>query len=708
MPKKKMTKEKDIDRNMFSELFEHISSGVAVYEVKDGGKDFIFKDINKAGEKIDRIRKEDVIGKSVAKLFPAIKEFGVYEIFRRVYKTGKPEEHPVSLYTDKRITGWRRNYVYKLSTGEIVSVFDDRTREKDTEELLKTSEEFSYNLMKNSPTPIIVMNADYSMRYVNPAFEKIIGYKLKDMISEKQPYAWWYEKKFKDVDKFLEEIPKKRVSYYSIPILTRSGKTRYLDITTTPVKDKKKLRYILGIGIDVTEKRERENIIESERNKFKSLIEGLSGTEIGIDIVGLDYNIYYQNETLKKKFGKLSGKLCYEKYMGEKKPCDFCNIKVAVEKKKVIEMDTQGRDGRYYKILSAPFPNPDGTIDRVIEVVVDITEQKKAQEELVENEKKLKEAQSIAHIGSFNWDLMNNKIVMSDEAYSILKINPKKFNGNFNKIKDLFHPEDKEFILTVIDNAVRNKRFIDIEHKALLEDGTEIYIDIKAKPYCDGSNKVLNFIGTIMDITERKKAEVRLVKSEEALKKTLNGAINTLAAIVETKDPYTYGHQQRVRKLATRIAIDLGLDEKKIEALRIASLIHDIGKVNIPASILSKPGKLTEIEFDMIKTHPQLSYNMLKNIEFPLPIVDIILQHHEKLDGSGYPRGLKGKDIMLEAKILTVADIVEAMSSHRPYRPALGLKPAMNEIKKNKGKLYDPKVVDSCIKLITKDKFSFD
>jgi len=130
--------------------------------------------------------------------------------------------------------------------------------------------------------------------------------------------------------------------------------------------------------------------------------------------------------------------------------------------------------------------------------------------------------------------------------------------------------------------------------------------------------------------------------------------------------------------------------------------------VNIPASILSKPGKLTDIEFDMIKTHPQLSYNMLKRIEFPLPIVDIILQHHEKIDGSGYPRGLKGKDIMLEAKILTVADVVEAMSSHRPYRPALGLDAALDEIRNNKGKLYDPDVADSCINVFVKKKFNFD
>ena len=175
---------------MFSELFEHISTGVAIYEVKGNGEDFIFKDINKAGEKIDKVKKKDVIGKSVQKLFPEIKKFGVFDIFKNVYKTGKPREHPISFYKDNRISGWRRNYVYRLPSGMIVSVFDDRTRQKQAEELLKISEKFSSILMKNSPTPVLVLNADYSMRYINPAFEKLTGYKLSSLLGKKPPYPW--------------------------------------------------------------------------------------------------------------------------------------------------------------------------------------------------------------------------------------------------------------------------------------------------------------------------------------------------------------------------------------------------------------------------------------------------------------------------------------------------------------------------------------
>ena len=190
-------------------------------------------------------------------------------------------------------------------------------------------------------------------------------------------------------------------------------------------------------------------------------------------------------------------------------------------------------------------------------------------------------------------------------------------------------------------------------------------------------------------------------------KKHLDDTIKTLASIVETRDPYTSGHQKRVVHLVIAIAKELGFSQEKIEAIKTAAQLHDIGKMNIPTSILARPGKISAIEYEMIKTHCQLGYAVLKNIEFPWPIADIILQHHEKLDGSGYPNGLKAKEIMLEARIITVADVVEAMSSHRPYRPALGIDRALKEIVKNKGKLYDSKIVDICVELFKKKKFKF-
>ena len=183
------------------------------------------------------------------------------------------------------------------------------------------------------------------------------------------------------------------------------------------------------------------------------------------------------------------------------------------------------------------------------------------------------------------------------------------------------------------------------------------------------------------------------------LKKTVDGTIHTIAATVEARDPYTAGHQTRVADLAAAIATEMHLSREQVEGIRMGGIIHDLGKINVPAEILSKPGKLSELEFNLIKTHPQVGFDLLKEIEFPWPIAQMVHQHHEKMNGSGYPQGLKGDEILLEARILAVSDIVEAMSSHRPFRPALGIEKALNQIKQDKGTLLDPDLVDACLKI---------
>ncbi len=183
------------------------------------------------------------------------------------------------------------------------------------------------------------------------------------------------------------------------------------------------------------------------------------------------------------------------------------------------------------------------------------------------------------------------------------------------------------------------------------------------------------------------------------LQQSLEQSIQTIAATVEARDPYTAGHQQRVGKLATAIARELGLPDEQINGIHLAAIIHDLGKIQVPAEILSKPGKITDIEYQLIKQHPQAGYDILKDVKFPWPIADIVLQHHERLDGSGYPQGLKGDAILLEARIIAVADVVEAMSSHRPYRPGLGIDIALDEIIRMRGTYFDPQVVDACVAL---------
>jgi PAS domain S-box-containing protein len=234
----------------------------------------------------------------------------------------------------------------------------------------------------------------------------------------------------------------------------------------------------------------------------------------------------------------------------------------------------------------------------------------------------------------------------------------------------------------------------------------------------DGSIKIVDFIPVQMesgqflvacnDITDRIKAEEALKESFEKLQKAISAIIDVIVMAVEMRDPYTSGHQKRVANLAIAIATDMGLPSDLRQGIHMAGMIHDLGKISVPAEILSKPTKLTDMEFNLIKIHPQSGYDILKDIDFDWPIAQIVLQHHERMDGSGYPNLLKNGQILLEAKILAVADVVEAMASHRPYRPALGIDAALKEIEKNKGILYDEKTVEVCVKLFQEKGFKFE
>lgn len=235
----------------------------------------------------------------------------------------------------------------------------------------------------------------------------------------------------------------------------------------------------------------------------------------------------------------------------------------------------------------------------------------------------------------------------------------------------------------------------------------EIPVDYSDAPIRDDKENILGRVLVLRDITEEKKAEEEIRQSWKKLRKTLESTIQAISLIVEKRDLYTAGHQRHVSQLAQAIAKIVGFSKDQIEGIRTAALIHDVGKILLPSEILSKPGPLTENELRMVRTHARIGYDILKIIDFPYPVALVVLQHHERIDGSGYPEGLSGDKILLEAKILGVADVVEAMAYHRPYRPSLGIKRALEEISQNRGILYDPEVVDACIKLFEKKGFKF-
>jgi PAS domain S-box-containing protein/putative nucleotidyltransferase with HDIG domain len=235
------------------------------------------------------------------------------------------------------------------------------------------------------------------------------------------------------------------------------------------------------------------------------------------------------------------------------------------------------------------------------------------------------------------------------------------------------------------------------------KDGSHVVVEIRTHPVNIKGKTVV--LGIARDITERKKSEARQEENIQKLVQSREAIIQAIASIIEMRDPFTSGHQRRVAALAEAIAVEMELAPDQVDLIRVASLIHDLGKISVPAEILCKPGRLDEAEISLVREHPAIGYNLLKSIDMMGKVAQIIYQHHERMDGSGYPRGLRGREILLETRILSVAETIEAMLSHRPYRQALPLKKALEEITRQQGCLYDAPVVAACITLFNKKKF---
>jgi PAS domain S-box-containing protein/putative nucleotidyltransferase with HDIG domain len=248
----------------------------------------------------------------------------------------------------------------------------------------------------------------------------------------------------------------------------------------------------------------------------------------------------------------------------------------------------------------------------------------------------------------------------------------------------------------------------DVETEFYRKDGGRIWVFMNIRAVHDERGSFICHEGTVQDITLRKQGEEALKQSFAKLNRIMGGTIKALSMAIEIRDPYTAGHQIRVTQLAVAIAREMGFSEEHVKAIQVAGILHDIGKIYVPAEILTRPGKISSNEFAVLRDHSQAGFDILKDIEFDYPIAQIVLQHHERMDGTGYPQGLSGEEISIDARIISVADVVESMASHRPYRPSLGMSRALSEIRENKGKLYDETVVDVCLKLFGKKKFRFE
>jgi PAS domain S-box-containing protein len=327
----------------------------------------------------------------------------------------------------------------------------------------------------------------------------------------------------------------------------------------------------------------------------------------------------------------------------------------------------------------------------------DITEHKKAEQALRESEERYKALYNRSLDCVFVLDLEGQFIDANQAALALLGYDRTEISSL--NISSLLDERDLSKGLQDINEIIQTgfQKEISI-YRLRRKDGGIVYVETQGSIiYSD--DKPHSIQGIARDITERIQAEDDRKQSFEQTRKALGATTHAISSLVETRDPYTAGHQRKVADLAQSIATEMNLSSDQIDGLRMAATIHDLGKISIPAEILAMPRKLTDFEFNLMKTHPQSGYGILKGIEFPWPIARMILEHHERVNGSGYPNGLTGDNLLLESRILAVADVVEAMASHRPYRPALGIDAALREIDKNKGVLYDLEVVDACLRI---------
>jgi PAS domain S-box-containing protein len=360
----------------------------------------------------------------------------------------------------------------------------------------------------------------------------------------------------------------------------------------------------------------------------------------------------------------------------------------------LMRVRTAGGESRWWEYNNT-LRTQDSAAPVVRGMARDVTEQKQAEQALRAAEQQFRSLveQSIAGI----YIIQDDKLAYVNQRYADI--------FGYDSAEELIG-RHRLFVVAEGERAAATERIrqlsegkssLDYEFSAVRKDGSIIQIGAHASRATHLGRPAI--IGLMQDISEKKRADQQIQHYIAQLKSAFMSTVEVATTLSEMRDPYTAGHERRVAQIAVAIGAELGLDEQRLEGLRVAGYLHDIGKITIPAEILSKPGKLSPIEHQLIQGHAQASYDVLKAVEFPWPVAEVALQHHERIDGSGYPQGLRGESIVIEARIMAVADVVEAMSTHRPYRPGLGIDTALAEIERGQGTAYDPVVARACLKL---------
>jgi PAS domain S-box-containing protein len=574
----------------------------------------------------------------------------------------------------------------------------DITERKQAEEALRIKD----SAITSSINAIAIGEFGGNLTYVNHAFLKMWGYDSEKDVLGKPAVNFWHKKE--KAQEVIEALLKGKNVVGELKAKRKDGSLFDVQLSASIVTDETgKPIYMMGSFVDITERKQVELELRESEERYRFIFENSQNVNI---LIGTDGKIIDVNEGAVQSLGYKK-----ESVIGK----DVLAFVVPEQRQAAAKQLAQELKGEYTPsfavdviskkgIRTLLFPEGHATVlatgrlTGMLLSALDITDRKQAEDSLRQSEERYRTLVENVDFG-INLIDADHTIVMANAALSkricksVSEIIGKKCFRVFEK-RDAVCPYCPGV------QAMAAGRPAEIETEGVKDDPDLFPARLQAFPIFGQDGTVSGFIEVVEDITERKQVEKDIIEHKEALKNSFFGTAEALSKVIEDRDPYTSGHSAGVAGLGEAIARVMGFPEDELTGIYIAGVLHDIGKMAVPVEILVKPGKLTDMEISLIHIHPQAGYEILNGIDFPWPVALATLQHHERMDGSGYPQGLTGNKIILEARILAVADVVDAMTHHRPYRPAFSLQDAVEEINKGSGRIYDPQVVDACLEAL--------